>query len=122
MLLGELPLLCKPFRLEKDAAVVLAIISEHERAATARAWIKRDRQKDYLDGPSLLRMGRELSPGEFSTVKSLFADLTVRSDPIVQRSATGRQPAARASASEQNQRSPLASLIRTLPYHGLHGM
>ena len=35
---------------------------------------------------------------------------------------TGRHPAASASLSEQNQRSPLAGSIFTLAYQGLHGM
>jgi hypothetical protein len=33
-----------------------------------------------------------------------------------------RQPAASASASEQNQRSPLRASIVTISYQGLHGM
>ena len=36
--------------------------------------------------------------------------------------ATGRQPAASASASEQNQRSPFSASIWTSPYQGLQGM
>ena len=35
---------------------------------------------------------------------------------------TGRHPAATASLSVQNQRSPFPVSIRTLPYQGLHGM
>ncbi len=41
---------------------------------------------------------------------------------LVQLTRAGRHPAATASLSEQNQRSPLEGSMRTLSYQGLHGM
>ena len=43
-------------------------------------------------------------------------------DSLVQFTRAGRHPAARASLSLQNQRSPFSGSMRTLSYQGLHGM
>lgn len=46
----------------------------------------------------------------------------VRGSNRAQRTMAGRQPAAIASVSLQNQRLPCVSSIVTWPYQGLHGM